>query len=208
MKTKVEVVKNFYITADKSSSSPELTEESKRIIDNLLRCNGYTDPRSFKDTHIRTPKTITVSQDEKTCLKIPNNITEYVSYQILNYIRKRRLLISVIFLPGRKLRGIFCNSRPLDRTSCTSMTCNICERLEDNVDCRTSCTSMTCNICERLEDNVDCRTSCTSITCNIRERLEDNVDCRTSCTSITCNICERLEDNVDCRTSPVISVSV
>ena len=83
LKTKVEVVKNFYITADKSSSSPELTEESKRIIDNLLRCNGYTDPRSFKDTHIRTPKTITVSQDEKTCLKIPNNITEYVSYQII-----------------------------------------------------------------------------------------------------------------------------
>ena len=60
LKTKVEVVKNFYITADKSSSSPELTEESKRIIDNLLRCNGYTDPRSFKDTHIRTPKIITV----------------------------------------------------------------------------------------------------------------------------------------------------
>ena len=57
MKTKVEVVKNFYITAEKSSSSPELAEESKQIIDNLLRCNGYTDPRSFKDTHVRDSRT-------------------------------------------------------------------------------------------------------------------------------------------------------
>ena len=151
LKTKVEVVKNFYITADKSSSSPELTEESKRIIDNLLRCNGYTDPRSFKDTHIRTPKTITVSQDEKKCLKIPY-ISEYVSYQILSYIKKRRLPISVIFLPGRKLRDIFCNSRPLDRTSCTSITCNICERLEDNVDCRTThlVYKITCSLCDQV----------------------------------------------------------
>ena len=54
MKTEVEVVKNFYITAEKSSSSPELVEESKHIIDNLLRCNGYTDPRLFKDTHIQS----------------------------------------------------------------------------------------------------------------------------------------------------------
>ena len=38
LKTKVEVVRNFYITAEKSSSSPELAEESKHIIDNLLRC--------------------------------------------------------------------------------------------------------------------------------------------------------------------------
>ena len=112
MKTKVEVVKNFYITAEKNSSSPELAEESKHIIDNLLRCNGYTDPRPFKDTHIRIPKTDIVNQEEKVCLKIPY-VSEYVSYEILRYIRKRKLPISVIFIPGKKLREMFCTSRPL-----------------------------------------------------------------------------------------------
>ena len=106
----------YLITAEKSSSSPELAEESKHIIDYLLRCNGYTDPRSFKDTHIRIPKTDIVNQDEKVCLKIPY-VSEYVSYEILRYIRKRKLPISVIFIPGRKLREIFCTSRPLDRPS-------------------------------------------------------------------------------------------
>ena len=47
-------------------------------------------------------------------------------------------LFLLIFLPGRKLRDIFCNSRPLDRTSSSSIICNICERLKDNVDCRTA----------------------------------------------------------------------
>ena len=33
--------------------------------------------------------------------------------------------VSAIFIPGRKLRNIFCASRPLDRPSCSSATCNI-----------------------------------------------------------------------------------
>ena len=160
-------MKNFYLTADKSSSSPELIEESRCIIDNLLWCNGYTDPRSFKDTHIRIPKTITVSQDEKSCLKIPY-ISEYVSYQILSHIKNRRLPISIIFLPGRKLCNIFFNSRPLDRTSCTSITCNICERLEDNVGCRTThpVYKITCSLCNQ----VYCRESSRSL----NERLSEH----------------------------------
>ena len=63
---------------------------------------------------------------------------EYVSYVILRYIRKRKLHMSVIFIPGRKLRENFCTSRPLDRPSCSSLTSNICERLEDNVDYQTT----------------------------------------------------------------------
>ena len=45
MRTKVEVAKNFYRTAEQSSSSPELVEEYHLVVDNLLRCNGYSNPR-------------------------------------------------------------------------------------------------------------------------------------------------------------------
>ena len=47
LKTKSEVAKNFYRTAEQSSSSPSLVEESFKVVDNLLRCNGYSNPASF-----------------------------------------------------------------------------------------------------------------------------------------------------------------
>ena len=43
--TKVQAIKQLYRTADLSSSSPEYTEESKVVIDRLLRCNGNDNPR-------------------------------------------------------------------------------------------------------------------------------------------------------------------
>ena len=106
MKTKVEVVKNFYITAEKSSSTPQLAEESKKVIDVLLKCNGYSDPRSFQNTHIKSPRMDSISKDEKVCLKLPY-ISECVSYETLRYIRRRKLPIHVIFTPGKKSYGIF-----------------------------------------------------------------------------------------------------
>ena len=53
---------------------------------------------------------------------------------------------------GRKLREIFYTSRPLDRPSCSSTTCNICQRLEDNVDCRTThpVYQITCMLCSQI----------------------------------------------------------
>ena len=55
MKTKVDVMKNFYTTAEKSSSSPELVEESKLIIDNLLWYNGDTDSSLSDNVHALQP---------------------------------------------------------------------------------------------------------------------------------------------------------
>ena len=47
MRTKIEVAKNFYRTTEQSSSSPELVEESRLVVDNLLRCDGYSNPHEF-----------------------------------------------------------------------------------------------------------------------------------------------------------------
>ena len=181
MKTNVEVVKNFYITAEKSSSNPQLAEESKKVIDGLLKCNGYSDPRSFQNTHIKSPKMDSFSKDEKVCLKL-TYISEYVSYETLRYIRRRKLPIHVIFTPGKKLRDIFCSSRPLDRPTCSSIdeqvghqsmtylpSCKICEHLEDNLNCRTThpVYLITCLLCK----NAYCGESSRSLNDRLSEHL-------------------------------------
>ena len=48
LKTKAETAKNFYYTAEHSSTSPEFVEESLQVVDNLLRCNGYKNPRDLR----------------------------------------------------------------------------------------------------------------------------------------------------------------
>ena len=52
LKMKVEVIKNFYRTAEKSSS-PELVEESFQVVDHLLRCNGYQNPRELTSRRLK-----------------------------------------------------------------------------------------------------------------------------------------------------------
>ena len=66
-----------------------------------------------------------VSMDNKFCLKIPY-VSEFVLYEILRFIKKRKLSINVVFIPGRKLRDILCSSRPLDKAHCTLNKCKIC----------------------------------------------------------------------------------
>ena len=92
-----------------------------------------------------------VSIDDKVCLKIPY-VSEFVSYEILRFIKKRKLPINVVFIPGRKLRDILCSSRPLDKAQCTLNKCKICELLENDVDCSTShpVYQITCRLCNEI----------------------------------------------------------
>ena len=164
----MEVAKNFYKTAEKSSSSVDLAEQSKSLVDKLLLCNGYTDPRTFIKTHIPTPNMSYISMEEKACLKIPY-VSEFVSYEILRYIRKRKLPINVIFTPGNKLRDILCKSRPLDKLNCFQSNCKICELLEDNVKCTTlhPVYQIICKICREKYCGESSRT--------LHERLSEHL---------------------------------
>ena len=56
-------------------------------------------------------------------------ISDEVSNKIRNFIRKSKLNLRVIFLPGRKLRNVFCFSRPCDRKKCLNTNCDICPRI-------------------------------------------------------------------------------
>ena len=73
-----------------------------------------------------------------------------ISHQILKFIKNKRLPITVVFLPGIKLKELFCASRPYDRRKCVSTNCLICPRLiTDRVDCSKMAPiyRITCNIC-------------------------------------------------------------
>ena len=132
LKTKIEDIKNFYRAAEMSSSSPEYAEESFQVLDLLLRCNGYTNPRQVQSTRMTglgMPK-----NTSNVMLKLPY-ISEYVSKEILRFIKKRKLPISVVFTPGKKLKDLLCSSRPYDKARCTIRNCRICANLENNVTC-------------------------------------------------------------------------
>ena len=151
MKTKVEVARNFYKTASISSSSPDFTEESYRVIDKLLENNGYANPRQFIDYKLKTVRTQQDPDAKTVTLKLPY-LSEEICHQILKFIKNTRLPISVVFLPGIKLKELFCASRPYDRRQCVNSSCLICPRLTtDRVDCSKMAPiyKITCNLCHQ-----------------------------------------------------------
>ena len=131
-----------------SSSHPEYEEESFKAVDHLLRCNGYANPRDMKDQKMKSREK--QASDEKTvCLKLPY-VSERVSENIRTFIRKRNLPIKVIFTPGKKLRELFCSSRPHDGPRCTFTNCLICPKIVDDKHCAIACPlyKIVCNLCQ------------------------------------------------------------
>ena len=150
LKTKSEVAKNFYRTAEQSSSSPSLAEESFKVIDNLLRCNGYSNPREFLKRCFGVSSGYDRNKQSGTvCLKLPH-LSEYTSNQILKFIKKHNIPISVTFTPGKKLRDIFCSSRPYDKPQCMRNNCAVCINLEDGCCAtKTPVYLITCILCNQ-----------------------------------------------------------
>ena len=78
LQTKVRAIKQFYRTAEASSSSPEYAEESKLVIDRLLRCNGYDNPRQYIDYRYKGGETNKGELSKSVVIKLPY-ISETVS---------------------------------------------------------------------------------------------------------------------------------
>ena len=139
MKTKVEVARNFYKTANISSSSPELTEESYKVVDRLLVNNGYPDPRQFLEFRVQSSGVRLSAEQRSVTLKLPY-MSEEISSKITKFIRRKKLPITVVFLPGIKLKDLFCSSRPHDKRHCTISSCQICPKITtERVDCSKIC---------------------------------------------------------------------
>ena len=112
LKTKVKTAKNFYYTAEHSSTSPEFVEESLQVVDNLLRCNGYKNPR-----YLRTSKQGVSSGYDKNkeqnmvYLKLPY-ISEAISSQVVKFVKKHKLPVKVIFTLVENLEMFSARQRP------------------------------------------------------------------------------------------------
>ena len=132
--TKVQTIKQFYRTAEASPSSPKYAEESKVVIDRLLRCNGYDNPRQYIDYRYKGRGVNKAGLSKSVVLKLPY-ISETVSDEIRKFIRNRNLPVNVIFKPRVKLQNLFCSSRPHDKRKCTLADCKICPNLPDSCDC-------------------------------------------------------------------------
>ena len=120
LSTKESVARNCYKTAVDVSSGPTEREHSLAIVDGILSQNGYPNPRSF-DTRIsgtqRKNKRKSANNTDYTTLSLPYT-TEKDANSIRNYIHKNKIPIRPIFTPGKTLKKIFCQSRPLDTVKC------------------------------------------------------------------------------------------
>ena len=149
LKTKVEIAKNFYYTAEHSSTSPEFVEESLQVVDNLLRCNGYKNPRDLRTSKQGVSSGYDKNKEQNMVyLKLPY-ISEAISSQVVKFVKKHKLPVKVIFTPGRKLRDVFCSSRPYDKQTCRRKNCVVCDNLEKGkCTIQTPVYLVTCLICE------------------------------------------------------------
>ena len=175
LQMKVQTAKNFYHTAVQSSS-PSTVDYSLAIVDDLLTANGYQNPRAFAKTHVSQHQHIRDSYSDPVLLKLPY-ISENFSNQICRYIKSNSLPIKVVFTPGKKLREIFCSSRPLDRPPpCLLKGCRVCPLLEEK-DCQVIAPvyRITCNLCSEIYIGETGRTA--------KERLSEHLRCATSPTA-------------------------
>ena len=179
MNNKVETCKNFYMTTKKCSDGNHV-EESYELIDKLLLSNGFLNPRKYLNQNRSQERSTTYSHNfnnskcnnnsdvKNVSLTLPY-ISESISNNIRRYIRSHNLPIHVIFTPGKKLRDIFCCSRPYDKSTCINSKCSICPNLSNNNDCATTGVvyMVTCNLCGEEYVGETCR-SC-------HERLMEHV---------------------------------
>ena len=130
LRMKIQTARNFYHTAE-LSSSPAQVEHSREIVDNLLLANGYTDPRSFaSNTRVSNHQQRNETAGETVVLKLPY-LTEGFSDQVTRFVISNKLPIKIVFTPGKKLREIFCSSRPRDGLSkCKKKNCKYCPSLK------------------------------------------------------------------------------
>ena len=131
---KEECVKNFYKTAERTSSGPSELTHSLNLVDELLLKNGYKDPRTTAMSNSRNKKRKKRKNQSNinTLPLVLPFISDHISNKIRNYIASNKLPIKVIFTPGTKLEKLFCKSRPLDTKMCdlgNQNKCAICPNL-------------------------------------------------------------------------------
>ena len=150
LEIKEEVIKNYYRNAENVSSCETRKQESWEICDKLFKNNGYKNPQEVTKKKQKNRKKNKSNESQKVCLSLPY-ISNRVSNIVKNFIKKKKLNIRVNFKPGKKLRELFCCSRPRDNRTCIKNKCNICSMMT-NKDCSLvgPIYQITCKLCSQI----------------------------------------------------------
>ena len=136
---KEHTINNMYQTAKDVSSSDINRIHSERMVDELLRNNGYTSRviEQVKRNGMKRKKKKKKKHniDEKiTTLAIPF-LSDKCTAQIKWAASSLQLPVRVVTTPGRKLRNLLTSSRPLDAPQCPHENCRTCTALGNNGKC-------------------------------------------------------------------------
>ena len=137
-RTKIATVESMYNTATAVSSDRENQLYSTRIVDNLLLNNGYTQRvlTAIKEKKKRKKKKVSrprKDQPNTAILKLPF-FNEVTSRKFKDAVRHSGLPVKIVEQPGRKLKDLLTDSRPLDKKKCSTANCRTCTAMSSG-DC-------------------------------------------------------------------------
>ena len=128
----------------------EQKQHSYEILDKLYINNGYKNPREFLKTKKKKKRQKNAKNtmfQNKSILKLPF-LSDSVSNKIRQYVKRQKLPLTVVFTPGKKLKAMFCHSRPRDKQDCNNENCKTCEALvSGNCKAKGVVYQITCLIC-------------------------------------------------------------
>ncbi|XP_063694489.1 uncharacterized protein LOC134826132 [Bolinopsis microptera] len=150
-RTKNATVESMYNTAKAVSNNRENEKYSEKMIDKLLINNGYTDRvletiKNKRKRRKRINQNVQNKDQDGAILKLPY-VNEATSRKYIDAVRHSGLPIKIVEKPGRKLKDLLTDSRPLDKKSCTTSNCRTCAALTDG-ECTTTNTvyHITCEV--------------------------------------------------------------
>ncbi len=128
---KSHTIATMYKTAADVSSNDTNKLHSKKMVDELLRNNGYSqrvlDRMRNKKKHKNTAKR--PKPDTVATLSLPH-LTDQCTAQIRRAAEQYKIPVRVISKPGRKLKNMLTSSKPLDERQCPNTNCTTCEALD------------------------------------------------------------------------------
>ena len=150
-RTKNATVESMYNTAEAVSNNRDNEKYSEKMIDQLLTNNGYNDRvldaiKNKRKRRKRSNQKVQNKDQDGAILKLPY-INEATSRKYRDAVRHSGLSIKIVEKPGRKLKDLLTDSRPLDKESCTTSNCRTCAALTDG-ECTTTNTvyHITCEV--------------------------------------------------------------
>ena len=93
---KKNTIKNGFSDAKKISSGEEEAKHSRAILENVYRCNGYR----YSDLNEESSTSGNSTSVNKPGILCLDYISDEVCNKIRNFIRKSKLNLRVMFLPG------------------------------------------------------------------------------------------------------------